>query len=230
MDSSPTRVSAAAGYQLWSQTWDADPSPIVALESRFLWRRLAGLASKIFLDVACGTGRWMVQARAQGASVIGVDFCREMLLQASRKAALGGRLILADSRRLPIPDRSADVVLCALSLGHMPPVESVIFELARVVRPQGVVIASDFHPEASRRGWKRTFRSGSQVYEVENHPYTREQLIESGRSAGLELQELLEPCFGEPEREIFRRAGKENLFDGARGIPAVLIAFWKGPV
>ena len=31
-----SRVSAVAGYELWADTWDATPSPIVALEHRLL--------------------------------------------------------------------------------------------------------------------------------------------------------------------------------------------------
>jgi hypothetical protein len=37
----------------------------------------------------------------------------------------------------------------------------------------------------------------------------------------------VEASFGEPEREIFRRAGKERAFDEACLLPAVLITLWR---
>jgi hypothetical protein len=122
-----------------------------------------------------------------------------------------------------MPDEWADVALCTLSLGHMVDVTAVMSEMARVVRPAGMVIASDFHPEAYRRGWKRTFRGGGCTYEIENHYYS----VESLAVEALTLEEMLEPCLGEPERPIFVEAGKPQLFDEVCGIPAVLIGRWR---
>jgi malonyl-CoA O-methyltransferase len=225
----PIRLPPLASYRLWSQTWETDPSAIVALESRWLYPWLTGLRGKVFLDLSCGAGRWLVNGQAQGATVFGTDLCREMLIEAQRKTPLAGRLALADTCRLPFRDGTADVALCALSLGHMTPMESAVAELARVVRRGGFLIVTDFHPDALRRGWKRTFRSNGELYEVETHPYTTEQLIECVGREGLVLQELQEPGFDEPEREIFRVGGKQDLFEQVRSVPAVLLARWKRP-
>ena len=89
------------------------------------------------------------------------------------------------------------------------------------------MIVSDFHPEGHARGWKRAFRSGAQVYEIEHYPYTIERLLEAARNAGLDLEELQQPGLDEPERHIFQEAGKEALFEEARGVPAVLIVRWR---
>jgi malonyl-CoA O-methyltransferase len=218
------------GYRLWAATWETDPSAIAALESRWLAPWLRNLQGKIFADLSCGVGRWLSHAQNQDAAVaVGTDLCPEMLLQARKKPALARKLALADTRALPFRDAWADVALCALALGHMTPIESAVAELARVVRPGGSLIITDFHPGALRHGWKRTFRSNGESYEVESYPYTPQQLIDCGRTAGLALQELLEPCFDEPEREIFRSAGKQDLFEQVRRIPAVLLARWKRP-
>jgi len=225
----PVRLSPLESYRLWSQTWESDPSAIVALESRWLTPWLAGLKGKVFLDLSCGVGRWLIHAQAQGATVFGTDLCAEMLIEARKKTTLAGRLSLADTRSLPIADARADVALCALSLGHMTPLEPAVIELARIVRPGGHLIVTDFHPGALRHGWKRTFHSNGESYEVETYPYTTDHLIECAGRSGLVLQELLEPCFGEPERDMFRAAGKPDLFEQARDIPAVLLARWKRP-
>src|SRR5262249_25490736 len=146
-------------YRLWSETWETDPGAIVALESRWLAPWLEGLAGRRFVDVSCGAGRWSAHAKAQKAIVFGVDLCAEMLRLAQRKDGLAGRLAVADTRWLPLADGCADLVLCALSLGHISPIEAALAELARIVRPGGRVIVTDFHPGALAHGWKRTFRS-----------------------------------------------------------------------
>jgi ubiquinone/menaquinone biosynthesis C-methylase UbiE len=225
----PTKLAALPAYRLWSETWESDPSAIVALESRWAVPWLADLQGKTVVDISCGVGRWLAYAQAQGATVFGTDLCQEMLVQASNKPGIAGRLALADSTRLPLASGIADVALCALSLGHMTPIEPAIAELARIVKPGGCLMVTDFHPDALGRGWRRTFRSNGQLYEVETYPYTKERLIECAHDNGLELQNLLEPCFGEPERPLFLQAGKPELFDQVRGIPAVLLARWTRP-
>jgi malonyl-CoA O-methyltransferase len=226
----PVSLAPMEGYRLWAKTWETDPSAIVALESRWLRPWLQDLQGKVFADLSCGVGRWMIHAQDQGAAAIfGTDLCLEMLLETRKKPSLAPRLALADTRSLPFRDACADVALCALSLGHMAPIESAMSELARVVRAGGSLIVTDFHPGALRHGWKRTFRSQGESYEIETHAYSPQHLIDCGRNAGLELEELLEPCFEEPEQEIFRHAGREDLFEQARHIPAVLLARWTRP-
>jgi malonyl-CoA O-methyltransferase len=225
----PIRVTPLEGYQLWSQTWETDPSAIVALESRWVAPWLVDLEGKTVVDASCGVGRWLIHARSQGAVVFGTDLSREMLLQAARKPGLAPRLARADTRQLPFPDHCADIALCALSLGHMQPMESALSEIARTVRRGGSLIVTDFHPGAHLHGWKRTFRSNGDVYEIETQSYTTRRLLDCASSSGLILQNLLEPHFDEPEREIFQRAGKPDLFEQTRGIPAVLLARWTRP-
>src|SRR3954468_4617902 len=204
----PIRVSPLEAYQLWSETWDADPSAIVALESRWTVPWLANLHGATLLDVSCGTGRWLSYAHGQSATVFGADLSRGMLLKASQKPGLAGCLAQADASRLPFPGHCADITVCALSLAHMSPMESAFAEIARTVRPGGSLIVTDFHPDAYSRGWKRTFRGNGQLYEIEIHPYSVESLFACAGRNGLVLQNALEPAFGEPERAIFERAGK----------------------
>src|SRR5260221_2682318 len=117
----PTKLAALPAYRLWSETWESDPSAIVALESRWAGPWLASLEGKTVLDISCGAGRWLAHAQAQGATVFGTDLCREMLQQASKKPGVAGRLAQADSTRLPLPTATADVAISALSLGHITP-------------------------------------------------------------------------------------------------------------
>ena len=223
------RLPPIQAYDLWSETWETDPSPIVALESRWAAPWLQDLEGKTVFDISCGVGRWLARAQAQRADVFGTDLSLEMLVRASKKACLCGRLALADSRHLPLRANRADVALCALSLGHIAPLELAVSELARIIRSGGRLIITDFHPDALQRGWKRTFRRDGQSYQIETYPYTKERLIGCASERGLVLEQLLEPGFEEPERIVFQQAGKPELFDQVRGLPAVLLARWRRP-
>src|SRR5262249_44385542 len=143
------KLSPREAYRLWAPEWEAEPSAIVALESRHLAPWLTGLDGKRFIDVSCGAGRWLEFARARGATVFGLDLCYEMLVEARKLPGL--RLAQADALRLPLVDQSADIALCALSLAHITPIESAVAELSRIVCPGGTLLITDFHPAATAR-------------------------------------------------------------------------------
>src|SRR5262249_60402612 len=118
--------------------------------------------------------RWRARGGEHGPDVSGTNFAREMLGRAWKKVGLCGSLALAASRHLPLRANRADIALCALSLGHIAPLELAVSELARIIRSGGRLVITDFHPEALQRGWKRTFRRDGQSYPIETDPYTKE--------------------------------------------------------
>jgi len=207
-------VSPQEGYHLWAESFDTSGSAILALESRHLAPWIASVRGRV-IDIGCGTGRWMCFTRA-----IGVDASRDMLRAAAKKPRLSGRLAQADGRQLPFRDAAADATICTLTIGHVQPVGAALGELARITRPGGVVIVTDFHPDALRRGWKRTFSCEGETCEIETAPYA----IREVSHEELQLEEFRELSFDEPERSLFDAAGKAALFDEVRGMPAIWIA------
>ena len=133
--------------------------------------RLAAVSpGDVVLDVGCGTGRALpALAGAVGptGSVLGLDFTPDMLL-AARKAGRDeyATLVLADARRLPVADATADVIFAAGLVHHLPDPVAGLTELARVTRPGGTLAI--FHPTgraalAARHG--RTLRPGEPLSE-----------------------------------------------------------------
>ncbi|MEU9518868.1 methyltransferase domain-containing protein [Streptomyces sp. NPDC048224] len=100
------------------------------------------------LDAGCGTGRALPPLRAAvGPSglVVGADLTPAMLQAAVRAGRDGdGRLVLADVAALPLRSRSLDAVFAAGLIAHLPDPAADLRELARVVRPGGVLAL--FHP------------------------------------------------------------------------------------
>ncbi len=83
--------------------------------------------------------------------VIGVDSSPDMLARARRRVP-DGEFRLAALDQLPLPDDSVDVVVCALALVHVPRLQPVLAEFARVLRPGGDLVISDLHHELVTRG------------------------------------------------------------------------------
>lgn len=100
------------------------------------------------LDAGCGTGRALPPLRAAvGPSglVVGADVTPAMLDAAVRAGRnRDGRLLLTDVAALPLRSGSIDAVFAAGLVAHLPDPGSNLRELARVVRPGGVLAL--FHP------------------------------------------------------------------------------------
>jgi len=218
------RVGAVDGYRVWAAQYDEAPNALLALEMRVLSERIGAVGGSRILDAGSGTGRWMQWAAARGARVFGIDGSREMLQKAERKPGVGGRSALADIRSIPLRDDAVDLALCCFTIGYLPSPTPVFRELARVARQ---VIVSDLHPDAARAGWTRSFRAGDKIYEIVHYDHSIAELDDCARSAGLTLKWRAKTSFGEPEREVFRRAGKKSVFDKARLVPAVLVSLWQ---
>ncbi len=93
-------------------------------------------------------------------------------------------------------------------------------ELARLAAPGAAIIVTDFHPDALRRGWKRTFHSGGETIEMDSEPYSIAEL----RNPHLVCEDFYEAGFDEPERALFEVAGKGAMFDQVRGQSAIFLA------
>ena len=221
MSSSASSISAREGYALWAETWDATPSPIVALERRHLLPWLRRLTELPCVDIGCGTGRWAAELGA-----LGFDLSNEMLARAAKKPGLAGRLAAADGVALPIATGAAQSALCCLTLAHIRRRDATVSELTRILAPGGALIITDFHAAGAARGWKRTFRYNGVLYELENYPYTLDELRSTAEPLGLVLHESVDAVIGEPEREIFARAGRLELFHPATETPSVLLTRW----
>lgn len=219
------RVPALEGHRLWASTYDAVLNPVIALERRMLADLLCPIERQSFVDVACGTGRWMTHLRQHGGTVFGADVSPEMLAQASSKK-LHGRLVLADAASLPFGDRVADATLCSFAAAYFPSLTLAMAEMARITRRGGRVVISDLHPAGMAAGWTRSFRLGRSIYEIEHSNPSLDEYRAAGQEANLQLHIQIDACFGDSERLIFRSAGKAQMFAELSRVPAVWIGIW----
>ena len=93
------------------------------------------------LDVGCGTGHQLLRWRSYGYDVAGVDGSGEMLVHA-RENNPGADIQEADARELPFDDASFDRVTSIEVLRYLPDPERSTREIARVLRPGGMCLAT----------------------------------------------------------------------------------------
>jgi ubiquinone/menaquinone biosynthesis C-methylase UbiE len=124
-------------------------------------RTALGLAQRLVprpgrvLDVGCGTARLLRQARRQfpHAELVGVDLAWGVLAAAKVTAPTepAVRLVDAAAERLPFSGEAFDLAFATLSLRHWTDPDAGTAQLARVLRPGGVLVVADTFPAAGRR-------------------------------------------------------------------------------
>jgi demethylmenaquinone methyltransferase / 2-methoxy-6-polyprenyl-1,4-benzoquinol methylase len=116
------------------------------------WRsqavRAAGaVRGRVVVDVCCGTGDLARDFALAGARVVGVDFTGEMLARAVPKldrVAHSSVLVQGDALELPVSSGCADVASVAFGLRNLADRARGLSELARIVRPGGLVLVLEF--------------------------------------------------------------------------------------
>lgn len=109
-------------------------------------RHLASLALKVgirqgqqVLDVACGTGEWLLACQQRGAAPSGVDLSVKAV-DLCKKSLGAGEFHATAAESLPFGDGCFDVVTCLGSLEHFVNPERALQEMFRVAKADATVI------------------------------------------------------------------------------------------
>lgn len=151
------RDQATTASSYWDDHAAAYDRATAPLERRLLEPARRWVADRVrgsVLEVGVGTGAnlpWYVDRAEQ---VVAVDASPAMLAQARRRPqARDIELRVADAAALPFDASTFDTVLCTFTLCCVPDERAVLRELARVVRPDGLVLVAD-HVESSAAAWR----------------------------------------------------------------------------
>ena len=110
------------------------------------------------LDVATGTGAVAAElVRQRGATVVGLDQSEPMLREGVRRAERDGRaartsFVLSRAESLPFADGTFDALTFTYLLRYVEDPAATLAELARVVKPAGMMASLEFH--VPRRAWE----------------------------------------------------------------------------
>jgi SAM-dependent methyltransferase len=108
--------------------------------SPYRWlARAVSADARLVLDLACGSGPMSRELAAPGRTIIGLDLSADELALAAVRGP--GPWIRADGLALPLADGSMDAVTSSIGLAVVTPLNAVVGECARVLRPGGVLAA-----------------------------------------------------------------------------------------
>lgn len=108
--------------------------------------RLALVAGERLIDVGCGTGALLCSVLRSHPSTlaVGLDLSSAMLAIARRDLPAEVRLVAGDAMAIPFASRTFDVAVSANSYHYWPDPVRGLREIARVLRPGGRLIVTDW--------------------------------------------------------------------------------------
>lgn len=181
----------------------------------FLVSRLQLPAGSVVLDVATGTAAVAIElARDRGPRVVGVDQSAPMLRSGQRRAAAEGvevPLVLGRAEALPFDDAVFDGVTFTYLLRYVDDPEATLRELARVLRPGGVMASLEFHvPQHPvwRAGWHAHTRLGLPLLGLA----ASAQWYGAGRFLGPSISAFVRRYPLAEQGRMWRRAGMRRVW------------------
>lgn len=160
------RKPVQSAYDRWSASYDSQPNPTRDLDRLALQSLIPSLEGKTVLEIGCGTGKNTQWLAPQCARLIGLDFSGGMLSVARQKIRQAHvHFVRADiDDPLPMRHATADVALINLVLEHIGDIHAVIRNAAQHIKPGGVFILSEYHPDRLITG------KGARIEQADSEP------------------------------------------------------------
>ena len=118
------------------------------------------VAPKTILDLGSATGHQTraLEKRYPKANIIALDFATNMLCKAKQQARwfTHQHFLCADATHIPLPDHSVDLIYSNLLLHWISDLPSLFSELARVLKPTGLLLFTSLGPDTLkelRQSW-----------------------------------------------------------------------------
>lgn len=166
-----------------------------------------------WLDVGCGTGALIeaVLERAPPAAVSGIDRSEGYVQHLRARLRHGSvELRTGDAQDLPYEDKSFEAVISGLVLNFVPDAAKMVAEMARVVRPGGIVAAYVWDYAGEMQLMRRFWDAAAAL---------------DARAAELDEGQRFPICRPEPLRQLFASTGLGGVNTRAIDIATVFRDF-----
>lgn len=215
-------VEVQEGYSEWVHTYEQivqDEMDIRLLE-RLHSVEWAG--QRQVLDLACGTGRigtWLKKRTA--AEIDGVDITPEMM-HLARQKAIYRSLHLADVSATGLPADSYSLCIQSLADEHLPQLQPLYRETARVTHSGGHFVLAGYHPQFLMAGIPTHFhRTSGEAITIRSYVHLLSDHVKAARAAGWSLVEMDE---GLVDEDWLRVRPKWEKYTG---LPISFVMVWQ---
>lgn len=180
-DNSKTLQNTLAKRDLHEQWWvdylDDENNRFFETTFDELVKRLNPSQDAVILDAGCGDASHAMSLASRGFRVKGIDFSETVLEQAQQRVEEFGfseqiQLEHGNLLDLQFDDATFEYVFCWGVMMHIPDVETALRELARVIKPGGVLVIGENNNASFQSFFRRNVRRlvGTKTFDVKDTP------------------------------------------------------------
>lgn len=210
-------------YDMLAEQYDKEDNLLLKLDEEVFNSLLSNISiqNKIVADVGCGTGRYWGSFYAQyPAKLLGFDVSYGMLKELRKKHPSAIVYKTNSLGKLNELDNSAcDVLISTLTIGYIKDIETAIAEWCRVLKDNGVILLTDYHPEILRRGGDRTFIYKGNPLPVKNYIHPLEKIRNIAEKLNLQVERIIERPLSDSEKVYYEKKNALHVFERFNGQP-----------
>jgi ubiquinone/menaquinone biosynthesis C-methylase UbiE len=226
-------LEPAYAYNQWSSAYDSQPGNLMlALDEQIFTELLSDttIQGKIIADIGCGTGRyWAKIMDKKPAKLIGYDISTGMLGMLLKKFPQAETHLLINEQLPGLADKSCDLMISTLTVAHIPHIKAALQEWRRVLKPDGEILITDYHPDALAKGGQRTFRHNDKTIAVRNHIHTLPKIMAIARQLDLKLLRYIEKKIDDSVKSYYEQQQAIPVYERFFGVNIIYGLQLKAP-
>jgi ubiquinone/menaquinone biosynthesis C-methylase UbiE len=220
-------------YNLWADGYDNQPGNLMLDLDEAVFSDLLAEVNPLHdvADIGCGTGRhWAKIMARKPHRLVGYDVSEGMLKKLTQKFPGTQTHLLKEDNLLSLENKSCDLVCSTLTIAHIKDIGSALKEWQRVLRNNGDLIITDYHPTLLEQGGQRTFHHKGKLVAVKN--YIHSLFTIRTMAAQLQLTEIrfIEKVVDESVKKYYENKQALAVYEKYKGSPVIYgIHFKKRP-
>ena len=159
-------------------------TPHVPMHLRHLAKKIQVTRGQRILDVACGTGQWLMATAALGALTSGIDISQKAI-DVCIKNLPNGNFSCGPAEALPFSDSQFDIVTCFGALEHFIDPHKALLEMVRVAQPYAKFLL--LVPNTDFLTVRLGFYKGTYQTDIKEETKTIEEWNQIFEEAGLQV-------------------------------------------
>jgi SAM-dependent methyltransferase len=215
-------VEVQEGYGEWVRTYEQTVLDEMDLRLLDRLQSIDWSAPRRVLDLACGTGRIGAWLKTRSSAVMdGIDLTWEMLTVA-RSKGIYRSLRVADVSNTGLVAGTYDLGIQSLADEHLPSLEPLYRELARITKRGGLFVIVGFHPQFLMSGVPTHYdRAPGAPVTIRSYVHLLSDHVKAAHAHGWFLLEMDEGLID----EAWMR--KKPKWEGYFGLPVSFAMVWR---
>jgi len=214
-------IDPSTAYNLWASTYDQQTDNLIIYLNDIIFNQLldsVAFEGKVVVDIGCGTGsHWGKILSKNPSELIGFEVSEQMLVKLYEKYPKAKAYISKDNQLRELQNNSCDLIISTLVIGYIKSISDVFGEWDRILKKDGDIIITDFHPAAVEKGATRSFKHEGQEVLIKNYLHTLDKIRTLAKESGWKEIEFTQKKVDERIRFFYEKLNMLHAFENSFG-------------